>query len=509
MKKRITICIVLALTMLTALSGCSSAGPEQEKVLIVAQGVDATTLDPGMHSETPTGNVERQIFDTLIQQDDDMQFQPGIATRWEAIDGTTWVIEIRSDVKFHDGSQLTATDVKFSIDRILDPANNSPQVSNLSAVSEVIVDSPTQLTIKTAEPYPILPARLAGLRIVPKDYVERVGNATFSQQPIGSGPYKLVSWLKDESVTLEANQDYWGGAPAITKVVFKPIPEAASRVMALQAGQVDIAVNIPPDQVAAVDSSKNAAIAKVASSRTIYAQMMADDGPLADPRVRLAINHAVDVPTIISELLGGNGIAMAQALNEMNFGYNPNLEPYGYDPQRAVQLLTEAGYPNGFKLRFSTPSGRYMMDKEVAEAIKGQLEAVGIEVELKVMEWGVYVDQIMSRTLDTDMWLIGWGNSLFDADGSLYSWFHTGQRYYYYPVDEAKAQEMDQLLDRGRTTLDPTGREQAYHAALEQIHEEAPWLLLYQQLDIYGVNNRVQWSPRADEAIILHRAAWK
>lgn len=511
MKNRITLSIALALALLVSLGGCTAAGQGEEKVLIVAQGVDATTLDPGMHSETTTGNVERQIFDTLIQLDDDMQQQPGVATSWSAVDGITWEIEIRSDIKFHDGSQLTAEDVKFSIDRILDPANNSSQVSNLSAISQVIVNNPQQVTIKTAEPYPVLPARLANLRIVPKEYVERVGNATFSQEPIGSGPYKFVSWMKDESVTLEANQEYWGGVPEIDKVVFKPIPEAASRVMALQAGQVDIAVNVPPDQIPAVDASNRASIARVASSRTIYVPIMAYEGPLADQRVRLAINHAVDVPTIISELLGGNGIAMTQVLNEMNFGYDPSLQAYGYDPDQAAQLLAEAGYSDGFKLRLSTPSGRYMMDKEVAEAIKGQLEAVGIEVELKPVEWGVYVDQIMSRTLpqNTDLWLIGWGNSLFDADGSIYSWFHSGERYYYYAADPARAQEIDLLLDRGRTTLDPAAREEAYHTALKKLHDDVPWLLLYQQMDIYGVSSRVEWSPRADEAIILHRAIWK
>ncbi len=504
---RLYVILVLLLTLSISLVGCSSGG---EDALIVAQGVDATTLDPGMHSETPTGNVERQMFDTLIELDEEMQFQPAVATSWEALSDTVWEVKIREGIKFHDGKELTSEDVEYSIDRILDPGKKSSQSANFSSVKATdVVDSYT-LQITTKEPYPILPARLAALRVVPKHYVESVGDAEFSQRPIGSGPYKLVSWVKDDSITLEANSEYWRGAPAIKRVVFKPIPETASRVMALQAGQVDIAVNVPPHQVQEVEKSTNASIAQVPSSRIIFVQFMTGKpGPMSDPRVRLALNYAVDVQSIINNLLGGSGVPMSQSLSSMDFGYKQELQPYSHNPGKAKELLAEAGYANGFKLTFTAPNGRYMMDKEVAEAIKSQLEAVGLQVELKMPEWGVYVDQIMKRTLETDMWLIGWGNGLFDADGTLYSWFRSGQRFHYYDISDQRQAEMDRLLDLARTTMDNSKRATYYGQALEYIHEDVPWLMLYQQKDIYGVSNRVNWTPRADEAIILYHAAWE
>lgn len=498
--------MAIALVLLTSLTGCAGKG---DRALIVAQGVDATTLDPGMHSETPTGNVERQIFDTLIQLDDNLQFRPAIATAWSTLDERTWQIEIRQGVKFHDGVDLTAEDVKYSIDRILDPGKQSPQAANLSAIQEVLLVGQFQLQIVTKQPYPVLPARLANLRIVPKHYVEQVGDLEFSQQPIGSGPYMFVDWVKDDSITLEANQQYWRGAPEISKVIFQPIPEAASRVMALQAGQVDIAVNVPPDQVAEVDRSGKAETAKVASSRIIFVPFMTEQGPLADQRVRLALNYAVDVQGIVDGLLSGNGLVMSQALSQMDFGYDENLSPYGYDPVKAKALLSEAGYPDGFKLTFTTSSGRYTMDKEVAEAVKSQLESIGLQVELKVLEWGVYVDQIMSRKLETDLWLIGWGNSLFDADGTLYSWFRSGQRFNFFDTTTQQSQELDRLLDLARTTMDADERLDYYHQVLASVHSTAPWLMLYQQMDIYGVSSRVNWSPRADEAINIYGVSWR
>lgn len=500
--------VAILLTATLLLAGCS--GTAQEPTLIVAQGVDATMLDPGMHAETTTGNVERQIFDPLIAKDNELGYQPALATSWEAITPTTWEIKLRTGVHFHDGEELTAEDVQYTIERILDPSKNSPQASNYSAIEAVEVKDDYLLYIHTKQPYPVLPARLANLRVVPKHYVEQVGDERFKLEPIGTGPYKLVKWEKDDQITLEANENYWRGAPNIKRVIFKAIPEAASRVMSLQAGQVDIAVNIPPHQVEAVNNSDKAQIAAVPSSRFLLTQfMMNKGGPLADKRVRLALNLAVDVDSIIANLLGGSATPMSQTLSDLDFGYNPNLKPYGYNPERAKTLLREAGYGDGFKLTLAAPTGRYMMDKEVAEAIKSQLETIGIQVELKLPEWGVYVDQIMSRKVDADMWLIGWGNSLFDAEGTLYTWFHTGQRFFYYDVASERGQGVDALLDRARTNMDAAQRERDYHQALAMIHDDIPWLLLHQQQDLYGVSKRVNWTPRSDEAIILYDASWK
>jgi peptide/nickel transport system substrate-binding protein len=454
--------------------------------------------------------VANQIYDRLIGRGSDMNFEPALAVSWEPVTDTVWEIKLRNDVKFHDGEQFTSEDVAYTLQRILDPEKKSSQAGNYSMISEVEIVDPFTIRLHTKNPFPILPSRLSTLRVVPKHYVESIGDAAFSTKPMGSGPYELVEWVKDERIVLKAFEGYWGGAPAVKDVVFKPIPEPASRVMALQAGEVDIIVNVPPYQASSLNNTPGAAAISVASIRSIFIPLIPNPGsPLSDPLVRLALNKAVNVESIIANLLEGNGTAMTQALANTEFGYHPDLQAYGHDLAAAKSLLAQSSYPDGFTLRFLAPSGRYMMDKEVAEAVKNQLEELGIKVDLVIQEWGVYVQKLLSRTVDADLFMIGWSSGIFDADGTLFPWFRSGQTFGYYQLGEEKVAYMDSLLDKARSLLDAAGREDLYREALEIIHDDAPWIPLYQQKDIYGVSDRVNWLPRADESIVVFEASWK
>lgn len=513
--KVLTLLVVMALLM-TACTGPGPAGPATPSApvpprpLVIAQGVDATTLDPNFHSETPTGNVSNQIYDRLIGRDDDMNFEPALAVSWEPVSDTVWEIKLRDDVYFHDGEKLTAEDVAYTLQRIQDPEKASSQAGNYAMISRVEVVDPYTIRFHTNAPFPILPSRLSTLRVVPKHYVEAIGDAAFSTKPMGSGPYQLVEWVKDERIVLKAFDGYWGGAPEVKDVIFKPIPEPSSRVMALQAGEVDIIVNVPPYQAGALNSSPNASAVSVPSIRSIFIPIIPQEGsPTADPLVRRALNMAVNVDSIIANLLEGNGTAMTQALADTEFGYHPELARYPFDLEAAKALLKQSSFPDGFKLRFLAPSGRYMMDKEVAEAVKSQLEALGITVELVIQEWGVYVQKLLSRTVDADIFLIGWSSGIFDADGTLFSWFRSEQRFGYYQLGPEKEDYMDNLLDTARSILNAEERKALYHEALEIIHEDAAWIPLYQQKDIYGVSSRVNWKPRADESLVAFSASWR
>src|SRR6056297_1760340 len=217
--------LVLVLVIALVFAGCEGdqAGNidenEEEKVLTILQGVDATTLDPNMHSESPTANVDRQIFNSLLDQNDDMEIVPSLASEWEMIDETTWKFTLREDVYFHDGEQFSAEDVVYTIERIQNPDNNSSQIGNYKEITEASADGEFTLVLKTEEPYPLLLVRLAALRVVPKHYVEEVGNEEFAKNPVGTGPYKFEEWVKDERITLVANNEYWEGEPEIKKVV--------------------------------------------------------------------------------------------------------------------------------------------------------------------------------------------------------------------------------------------------------------------------------------------------
>ena len=512
--KRQIIGLILILSLILV-SGCTPSAeepavtPDAEKVLTVLQGIDAVTLDPAMHMDTPTGNAEYQNFDTVLRRNNDMVIEGNVATEWQIIDDLTWQFMLRDDVYFHDGVQLTANDIKFSIERILNPDNASARISNYSMISEVIVDNDFQITIKTAEPTPVLLSRMVDLRIVPKHYVEEVGNQEFSLNPVGSGPYKFSLWDKGERIQLIANEDYWDGAPEIKTVVFKPVPEPSSRVMALESGEADIITDVPPHQIAELEQADDVGVARIESTRVIFITITTANEAVQDVRIRQAINYAINRDSIVENLLGGNATVSSQLPSKFDLGYNTTIEPWEYSPEKARQLLAEAGVEGTLKLNFKSPSGRYIMDKEVAEAVAGQLEEVGIDVNLQFEEWGNYVNSIIGGTMDADIWLIGWGSSTFDAGTTLKQFLHTSLNTAYYDVDAATNEQVDQWIDDALMTLDADERVELYHKITNQANQDAAFVNLYQQNSLYGVSSRIEWQPRGDELIDISAASWK
>ncbi len=505
--------LICTIIMVLLVSGCQSGSldslnPERTDLTIL-QGVDATTLDPAMHSDSPSGNVDFQIFDTLIARDDEMHIKAAVAKEWEMINDTSWKIKLREDVMFHNGDQLTAKDVKFSIDRIQDPASKSPRISHYSMISNIEIENDFSLIIETKEPYPVLLSRLAELRITPQKYITEVGNETFAREPVGSGPYRFVEWVKDERIVLEANDQYWGGSPPIKNVVFKPVPEASARVMALRAGEADLITNLPPHQVKELQQLDGVGTADVDSTRVIFLCFTTANKSVKDLRVRKALNHAVDKQSIVDNILEKNASLSTQIVSRFDLGYNSDLVPYRYDPEKALRLLSDAGYEKGLKITIKSPSGRYLMDKEVAEAVKLQLESLGIEVELIFEEWGSFVTRIMKGTMDADIWLIGWGSSTFDAGTTLKQWLYTPNKTAYYHVSKETNNHIDGLIDEALATMDESRRAETYHNIIQQVHNDAAFINLYQQKDLYGVSERIVFAPRSDELIDIKNIKWK
>ncbi|QOR34050.1 ABC transporter substrate-binding protein [Clostridium sp. 'deep sea'] len=508
--KRISL-IILLIAIAIAGSGCgkNQATTNENDTLIILQGVDATTLDPGMHSEGPTANIEKQLFDTFLDQDTEMKIIPLVAKSWKMLNDTTWQFELRDDIYFHDGKQLTTKDVKFSIERILDPNNKSSKIGDYKAVKAIETNGDYNLTIKTTEPYPLLLTRLASLRIVPEHYIKEVGNQQFSLKPIGSGPYKLKEWIKDEYVLFTANENYWQGKPKIQNIKFKPVPEAASRIMALQKGEADIIVNVPPHQVEQINNSEKASVEQVDSVRFIMLPITTRNEKMKDLKVRQALNYAIDVNSIIDNIFSGNAKPSSQPVGSYDLGFNRDLKPYGYNPEKAKQLLKEAGYEQGLKITMGAPTGRYIMDKEVAEAIKNQLEQVGFEVELSFPEWGNYVAELFAGELKYDIWLIGWGSSTFDAGNTLNFWLNSSLKTCYYQTDKQTNDELNQLIKQALTEINEQDRINIYQQITNKIYNDATFVNLYQQVDLYGVSNRINWQPRPDESIRVYEASWK
>lgn len=482
------------------------------QTLTIAQGVDATTLDPNDQEETPTQNIVANIFDPLLWRDADGSIQPWLATSVEPVDDLTWEITLRDDVTFHDGEPLTAEVVAWNFERALDEETPIRFLSNLTPVTGVEVTGEHTLRVTTETPYPVFETHLTRFFIVSQSNYETNGAAAAAENPVGTGPYRFVSWQRDQQLELEAFLEYWQGPASIQNVVFRPIPEDSTRVSELVTGGVNIATNVLPEAVPLIESSGAAEIRTVDSIRNIFIVFTAtDEGPLADPRVRRALNLAVDVDAIIESVFGGNATPTATPLNNYMFGYAEELDTREYDPEAARALLAEAGHEN-LSFTMGSPSGRYLNDRLVAEAVVGQLAEIGVQVELQVQEWSSYVGQVLERQVPTDSYLIGWGNSNYDADRTLFTMLYGGtveggpdQAVFSYFQNN----EYDQLILQARETLDENERLELYRQAQEIVVAEAPWLFLYQQGDVYGVSTNLDWEPVANELIWAYSASFE
>jgi peptide/nickel transport system substrate-binding protein len=357
--------------------------------------------------------------------------------------------------------------------------------------------------IKTKEPAPILRFWLVDFTVHNARYMRQVGNEQANRQPIGAGPYRFVRWDRDERLVLEANPAYWNGAPAIRRVEFRFIPDFSARLAALLAGEADIVKDVPPVAVDQVNRSGIAEIRAVASSRINYVALVnLKPGPMQDRRVRQALNYAVNVDEIIANLFKGRATRIPGALSALNQDVNPNLKPYPYDPQRAVQLIKEAGYdPTRLEFTLDSPSGRYPLDKEAAEAIAAYLGRIGIKVRVVVNEWGTHLDKIINRRTG-EMFYLGWGPAL-EAQGTIAELFRPERTYSGFDTP-ALTQEINKVLP----VVDPEKRRRAWYRIQVMLYTEAPWIFLWQQHDLYGVNKRVNWHPHPAEKIFLHDASW-
>ncbi len=481
--------------------------------VVIAQGVDPTTLDPQWHEETPAYNVLLNMYDTLLFRDKDLKIIPWLATSWKLVNPTTWEFKLRQGVRFHNGEEFDAEAAKFSLDRLRDPELKNRQATYFRLITSVDVVDKHTIRITTSKPFPTLENQFAlrGAMMAPKHFKGK-DKVFADRNPVGTGPYKFVRWTKDEQIILEANEQWWGGAPKVKTVVFRPIPEHAVRVAALQAGEIDIAVNIPPHLVPIIEKHPKLYVSKAPSVRPIFIPIYTYqfdashkpvgpvEGPTRDKRVRQAILAAVDPDEIIRTVLEGNAIRVATPLTPKHFGFDKTLQPVKQDLDRVKKRLTEAGFPSGVDLTLNSPDGRYLKDKEVAEAVAGQLTKAGIRTRVRTFEWGTYLNQMVYIHKANPMYLIGWGNTTWDADGTLAPLWRSG-----YPQANYFSSDFDGMIDEAQTSVDPKRRLELYAKAQRLMLDDGAVLPLYQQMDLYGVNKRVNFQALSSEQIV---GAW-
>ncbi|MCC4723330.1 glutathione ABC transporter substrate-binding protein [Salinicoccus sp. RF5] len=456
-------------------AGENNGGESGDDTLVIAVDSEVTQIDPHLGTDIPSANVyHNKIFETLVVQDENMEIQSGLATEWERINDNEWEFRLREDVEFHDGEPFDANAVKANIDRVLDPELASPRASLFEMIEEVeIVDD---YTVRLITEYPFAPllanlAHYSGGIISPASIqAESEGEVNLTEDPVGTGPLTFDSWDQGNEVVLSKNDNYWGEEMQVEEVIFRVVTESSSRFAMIETGQAHIAEPISFQSLDMVEDSDNMELYRSEGLGIDYIGFNVETEPFDDIRVRQALSYAIDTEAIIDGVYNGVGTEAIGPIGPANFGYHPDLEGYGHDPERAQELLNEAGYEDGFDTTFWTNDDEARVT--TAEIVQDQLSEYGINVEIKQVEWGAYLEQTGEGL--HDMFILGWSNMTGDGDYNQYYLFHSdargseGNRSFY------ANEEVDSLIDEARQESDEGERLEMYHQAQEIEVEEAP-----------------------------------
>lgn len=488
--------LVIALASLLVLTACSSKGGGggetggKKDTLVVASSADAITFDIQATNTQSTTRVARQIFETLIHQNEDLSLSPGLAEKWEAKDDTTYTFTLKQGVKFHNGEDFTAEDVAYTLRRAAENPSIAHIIGEVDPAKVVVVDEYT-IEIGTKTPYGPFLTHLAhpATGILNEKAVTDAGEDV-GTKPVGTGPYQFVNWVADSEITLKAFADYHGDKALTENVIFKVIKEKATLLIALENGEVDIALDISPGDIAQVESNDKLKLYREGNLSTAYVAFnVQSKTPVNDPKVRQAISHAVDVDGIIKTIYQGVGTRAVGPVNSLVTGFNENLKPYDYDMDKAAALLAEAGYADGFSMKL------YVGDNNperinTAQVVKESLKSLNIDVELVQLEWGAFLDA--TSIGEPDMYVLGWTTVTTDADYGLYPLFHSsqfgaaGNRSFY------KNDRVDELLTAAKTETDPAVRKTLYAEAQEIINDDAPWIFVQSGEDVIAASAGVE-----------------
>ena len=494
-----------ALALAALAAAPAPAGAQAKDTLTVALVSHPPTLDPHMHFERVGVLVNINMFDSLLHRNTKLEFEPGLATSWKALSDTTWEFKIRKGVRFHNGEIMTPEDVKYSFERVLDQTKKSPQYGNIRAIKEVKVVDAETVHIVTDKPFPLLLERLVYFGIVPKKHVLAVGDQAFgSTAPVGTGPWKFVEWKRDQLIRLEAFDQYWRGKPPFKQLVFRANPEYATQYAEVKTGGVDIIREVSADIMPELKAHPSTYVSSTPILRVHYVELDMRSAPFDKKAARQAANYAIDKQTIMQKLMAGLATQVATAVQPLAFGFDPTLKPYPYDPKKAKELLTQAGFPNGVDITLHSSSAA---NRPIFEAIGQMLTEVGLRTTARMWDPGPAWNKFFQAEGKATHGAYGtWGNySVFDADALLHPLFHTEQggwigKWY------TRVEGLDKLIDEGRSTVDQAKRKRTYSQIQQMIREEAPAIYLWTQFDTLAISKKVQYAARGDEWLWLFDA---
>jgi peptide/nickel transport system substrate-binding protein len=444
-----------------------------EKTLRIAIDVDPINFDPAQMSHMEAHRVVALLYPTLFKYGNDLALEPHLAVSYEIIDDVTYEFRLRDDVVFHNGQPLTAHDVKYSIERILDPDVPSPEAFEVEPIERMEVIDDHTIRIITREPFaPILHGIAFGTGIHPVGAEAEVGDLRFNA--LGSGPFRLVSYDPDSSFVLEAFEDHFDGAPLVDRVEYHVIVDPTTRVTALRAGDVDVARFSDPKAILPLRADPNITVEYVGQPRNLHYHLNTRREPFNDPRVRLAMSYAIDRDEIVDIIFLGEAAPSGPIPPSMGAWALPveELPGYQHNLERARELLAEAGYPDGFSSTLVATT-RFPIDIEIAQVVAEQLAQVGIQMEIRTVEWGDMLDMWIERH-DYDTLFIS-SNTGRDPDANFYRRFHSESARnavgYVNP-------EVDELMERGRTTIPYEERFEIYAELQRIITQDSPKIFL-------------------------------
>lgn len=481
--KRAFMVLTIAFFIMAAAGMASAAGSFKDTV-IFAQGSDVTSLDPHIGKQLRAFAVTTNMFEQLLKFDENMQIVPSLAKSWERISSTEIKFKLREDVKWHNGDQFTADDVKFSYDRML----ATPSVANNIAFleSSKVVDKFT-IVLKTKYPYaPVLAALTTPpCSIVPKKVVEADPKG-FALKPIGTGPYKYVEWKPDDYVKLEAFDGYYGDKAKTKFLIMKVVPESTQRSIMLETGEIDVAYDIPPSDVARIQKSKSMKLMLGESMKVSDLNMNTKSkGPLGNKLVRQAIAYAINRNSIVEHVLSGIGLPGTISVPPAAFGYNASVKVPTYNVVKAKELLKKAGYADGFSCSIWVDDDQVYT--EVATVLQDQLAQVGITLKIEVMKQATKQDRLVNRQ-DFDMNIAYFNNLVGDADYNLYS--------NYYPTSASNDsyfdnKEVTDLILKSREQFKDSDRKAIFNKVFDILMGEMPNIALYYDKQCVGISNKV------------------
>ncbi|MBM7096284.1 ABC transporter substrate-binding protein [Bacillus sp. H-16] len=507
--------------------GAESSDLAEDQTLIFARGGDSVSLDYASVTDGESSRVTEQIYESLLKFDDDsFEIGPGLAHDWDVSDdGLTFTFYLEEGVTFHDGTDFNADAVKLNFERWADPdheyhfadegytysvygtqfggfaGDDGHVISEINVVDDYTVEFVLNEQLGSF----IQNMGMSYFSITSPAAFEEYGSA-INENPVGTGPFKFVSWTRDDQIVLEKNEDYWQeGLPKLDSVIFTVIPDNSARLTALRTGEIDMMDGLDPDDVEVIESEDGLTVFERTTNNIGYLGFNMDKEPFDDVLVRQAFNHAVDKETLISVLYAGLAEPAKNIIPPGYLGYNDNIEEYEYDPDRAMELLEEAGYADGMEFDLWTmPVARpYMPDPQrAAEVLQENFAAIGVTANIVSMEWATYLER--TEQGEQDVFMLGWSGTNGDPDYFFGNLLHSsaipgGNRTFY------RSDEADDLFNQAKVSVDEDERAELYERAQEVVHDDAPLIPLVHTTPVLAGSDRVQGyvpHPSTSEALL-------